>query len=65
VNRRPRLRLEGSAASPEEAAAVIAAVEQFLRDTLPPAAPPDPAPDPWLRAALLEGVAREPDVDPW
>jgi len=32
--------LEGSAASPEEAAAVIAAVEQFLRDTLPPAAPP-------------------------
>ena len=39
VNRRPRLVLEGSAASPEEAAAVIAAVEQFLRDTLPPAAP--------------------------
>jgi hypothetical protein len=56
VNRRPRLRLEGSSASPEEAAAVIAAVEQFLRDTLPPAAPPDPAPDPWLRAARLEAV---------
>ena len=54
VNRRPRLRLEGSSASPEEAAAVIAAVEQFLRDTLPPAAPPEPAPDPWLRAARLE-----------
>ena len=44
---------------------MVAAVEQFMRDTLPPAAPPDPAPDPWLRAALLEGVAREPDVDPW
>ncbi len=62
MNRRPQLRLEGSAASPEEAAAVIAAVEQFLRDTLPPAAPPDPAPDPWLRAARLEaaGYASEP-----
>jgi len=56
VNRRPRLRLEGSSASPEEAAAVIAAVEQFLRDTLPPAAPSDPAPNPWLRAARLEAV---------
>ena len=65
VNRRPRLTLEGSTATPEEAAAVIAAVEQFMRDTLPPAAPPDPAPDPWLRTALLEGVAREPGVDPW
>jgi len=65
VNRRPQLVLRGSSATPEEAAAVIAAVEQFMRDTLPPAAPPDPAPDPWLRAALLEGVAREPDVNPW
>ena len=35
---------------------MIAAVEQFLRDTLPPAAPPEPAPDPWLRAARLEAV---------
>ena len=65
MNRRPQLVLRGSSATPEETAAVIAAVEQFMRDTLPPAAPPDPAPDPWLRAALLEGVAREPDVDPW
>ena len=65
MNRRPQLVLRGSSATPEEAAAVIAAVEQFMRDTLPPAAPPDTAPDPWLRAALLEGVAREPDVDPW
>ena len=65
MNRRPQLVLRGSSATPEEAAALIAAVEQFMRDTLPPAAPPDPAPVPWLRAALLEGVAREPDVDPW
>jgi hypothetical protein len=65
VNRRPQLVLRGSSATPEEDPAVIAAVAQVIRDTLPPAAPPDPAPDPWLRAALLEGVAREPDVDPW
>ena len=66
MNRRPRLRLEGSSASPEEAAAVVAAVEQFLRDTLPPAAPPDPAPDPWLRAARLEGVGLPADApDRW
>jgi hypothetical protein len=65
VNRRPRLRLEGSSASPEEAAAVIAAVEQFLRDTLPPAAP-EPAPDPWVRAARLEGAGYAPDdPTPW
>ena len=65
MNRRPQLRLEGATASPEEAAAVIAAVEQFLRDTLPPPAP-SPAPDPWLRAARLEGVGLAPDAPvPW
>ena len=31
---RPRIELEGSA-SPEEAAAIAAAIEQFLRDTAP------------------------------
>jgi hypothetical protein len=65
VNRRPRLRLEGSSASPDEAAAVIAAVEQFLRDTLPPAAPAEPAPDRWLRAARLEAVGLPVDAPPW
>ena len=59
MNRRPRLELHGSSASPEEAAAVMAAVEQFLRDTAPPPAP-DEGPSPWVRAALLEGVDREP-----
>ena len=44
---------------------MIAAVEQFLRDTLPPAAPPDPAPDPWLRAARLEAVGLPVDAPPW
>jgi hypothetical protein len=60
MNRRPRLELHGSSATPEEAAAVMAAVEQFLRDTAPPPAPEPAAASPWARAALLEGVEREP-----
>ena len=45
---------------------MIAAVEQFLRDTLPPAAPPDRAPNPWLRAARLEAVGQPLDAPvPW
>jgi hypothetical protein len=59
VNRRPRLELRGSSASPEEAAAVMAAVEQFLRDTAPPPAAA-PQESPWVRAARLEAVDREP-----
>ena len=59
VNRRPRLELRGSSATPEEAAAVIAAVEQFLRDTAPPPAE-EPEPSPWVRAARLEAIDREP-----
>jgi hypothetical protein len=66
VNRRPRLELRGAAASPEEAAAVVAAIEQFLRDTAPPPAPPPARPNPWVRAARLEAVGREPDEpSPW
>ena len=60
MNRRPRLELRGSSASPEEAAAVMAAIEQFLRDTAPPVADEPERPSPWVRAALLEGVDREP-----
>jgi hypothetical protein len=60
VNRRPKLTLRGSSASPEEAAAVIAAIEQFMRDTAPPVAPEPEGPSPWVRAALREGVDREP-----
>src|SRR3954452_16641381 len=65
VNRRPRLTLLGSSATPEEAAAVVAAIEQFLRDTAPPLAPAEPAPDPWLRAARLEAVGLDPDAPAW
>jgi hypothetical protein len=60
MNRRPRLELRGSSATPEEAAAVMAAVEQFLRDTAPPPVPVETGPSPWIRTALLEGVDRDP-----
>lgn len=59
-NRRPRLELRGASATPEEAAAVIAAVEQFLRDTVPPVLAAPPRASPWVLAALREGVDREP-----
>jgi hypothetical protein len=65
MNRRPRLELHGSSASPEEAAAVIAAIEQFLRDTAPPLAAQAPRPSPWVGAARLEGVERAPGREPW
>jgi hypothetical protein len=65
VNRRPRLELRGASATPAEAAAVMAAIEQFLRDTAPPPAPPAEVDNPWVRAARLEAVEREPGVSPW
>ena len=34
-NRRPQLRIVAPAASPEEAAAVVAALERFMRETAP------------------------------
>ncbi len=61
-NRRPKLELRGSSASPEEAAAVIAAVEQFLRDTVPPVVAAPEGLSPWVRTALREGVSREPET---
>ena len=45
---------------PEEAAAVVAALERFLRETTPVVAAEPPRMSPWQRAALLEGVGREP-----
>ena len=60
MNRRPRLELRGTSATPEEAAAVMAAVEQYLRDTTPPPAPAEERPSPWVQAALREGVDRFP-----
>jgi hypothetical protein len=66
MNRRPKLTIVAPNASPEEAAAVVAALEQFMRATAPTPAAPAPAQDPWQRAALYEGVAREPQAPlPW
>jgi len=65
-NRRPRLEIVAPSASPEEAAAVVAAVERFLRDFTPPPAPPAPPRNPWQRAALLEATAGESSgLTPW
>jgi hypothetical protein len=51
----------------EEAAAIVAAIERFMRATAPRGRPPE-VEDPWRRAAILEGVEREPGgdaLDPW
>ena len=62
--RRPAI---SPAASAEEAAAIVAAIERFMRSTAPAAAGGEP-PEPWRRAAILEGVSRQPDeglAGPW
>ena len=51
---RPRIEIQ-QAASPEEAAAIAAAIEQFLRDTAPAPQAAEPR-SRWLEAALREGV---------
>ena len=58
-------------ASPEEAAAIVAALERFIRATAMPARTRGEGPDGWQRAARLEGVdrwtlpeARDPWTDP-
>jgi hypothetical protein len=57
VNRRPQLRIVAPDASPEEAAAVVAALERYMRETAPALAPPPPrGPSPWARAGLLEAT---------
>jgi hypothetical protein len=68
VNRRPKLELIAPSASPAQAAAIVAALERFMRDTAPRLSPAREGLDPWLRAAMLEGVAREglgDEPDPW
>ncbi len=58
---RPRIEIRQAAASPEEAAAIAAALEQFLCDTAPAPASPRPRVSPWLRAGLYEGAGLNPD----
>jgi hypothetical protein len=66
VNRRPQLTIVAPSAAPEEAAAVVAALERFMRETAPVAAPPPARRDAWHDAALHEGVLRAPEPPlPW
>ncbi len=64
MNRRPELSIVAPGASPEEAAAIVAALERFTRDTAPPIAAEPPRRSPWLQASLREGVARRPGLLP-
>ena len=62
---RPRIEVR-QAASPEEAAAIAAAIEQFIRDTAPPPSPAGARTSPWLRAGLYAGTGRDPaGPSPW
>ncbi len=68
--RRPAIELVAPSASPEQAAAIAAALERFLHDTAPAIAPRAQRASPWGRAALAEGVCLSPptpwgDPEPW
>ena len=54
---RPRIELVSATASDGEAAAIVAALEQFLIDTAPPPGADAPAQSAWQRAALEEGIS--------
>jgi hypothetical protein len=63
---RPRIEMTHSAASPAEAAAIAAAIEQFLRDTAPAPQASGPTMSGWQRAGLFEGVGMPTDASsPW
>jgi hypothetical protein len=64
MNRRPQLAIVAPGASDEEAAAVVAALERFMRETAPRSAPSHERHSPWQQAALHEGVARQPELPP-
>jgi hypothetical protein len=65
-NRGDRRSAGNIAASPAEAAAIVAALERFMRDTAPHLVPASASPDPWTRAAILEAVGHEDDApSPW
>ena len=61
---RPRIELVTHTASRTEAAAIVAALEQFLAETAP--APPvaGPAQSPWQRAALREAISARTEHGP-
>ena len=55
---RPAIELLTVPDSDEEAAAIVAALEQFLAETAPAPTKATASPTPWQRAALQEGVSR-------
>jgi hypothetical protein len=62
---RPRIELTAPGATPEEAAAIAAAIEQFIRDTTPAAAAAAPTSG-WQRAGIFEGAGLVADApSPW
>jgi hypothetical protein len=72
VNAPCRLGQITPAPTPAEAAAIVAALERFARDTAPSMLPSQGAAGGWLRAARLEAVGRapgrageRPDWHPW
>jgi hypothetical protein len=63
-----RSRLLRGSASREQAAAIAAALERFMQATAPAGAAPSEELEQWQRAAILEGVSREPRgeaPEPW
>ena len=63
---RPRIELVSGGASASEAAAIVAALEQFLADAARDADVEAPAQSPWQRAALEEGItARQLSGSAW
>jgi hypothetical protein len=62
---RPQIEIEAANASPEEAAAIAAALEQFLVETAPSPKASSPG-SRWQQAALREGVGSRLDSpDRW
>ena len=61
---RPRIELVTQTASETEAAAIVAALEQFLAETAPAAPAAGPAQSPWQRAALREAISASTEHGP-
>jgi hypothetical protein len=54
---RPRIEIVSPSASESEAAAIVAALEQFLADTAPASAATGAPVSAWQRAALEDGIS--------
>ena len=61
---RPQIEMR-QAASSEEAAAIAAAIEQFMHDTAPAPEAPRPAITPWARAGLYDQAGVDNTEAPW